>query len=262
MPLFTDQDFCHFLQDTAPAPLARTISYNIAGPISALGSQSPTLAQLMSRYATMDPTLISSASDKRKAPSLVAPSAVKKKRTYKRLLIQVRTYIKSFFILIIFYLVQFQTRTQQPLVITESANSSSTGKIFIISFYQSFSSLALILYLLVAEETLVSQTVESSSPQHVSNPTSPSIQPSSLQAEASASPRMDPASPQPEASALPRTPPASPQLETSALPRTPQAPIKLDIQEPFLEPEKLSSPTQEARNDVSMNTHLSILFIQ
>jgi hypothetical protein len=27
-------------------------------------------------------------------------------------------------------------------------------------------------------------------------------------------------------------------------------------------PEKLPSPTQEARNDVSMNTHLSILFIQ
>jgi hypothetical protein len=29
--------FCHFLQDTVPAPLARTISYNIAGPISAFG---------------------------------------------------------------------------------------------------------------------------------------------------------------------------------------------------------------------------------
>jgi hypothetical protein len=88
MPLFTDQDFCHFLQDTVPAPFARTISYNIAGPIFALGYQSPTLAQLMSRYATLDPTLISSASDKRKAPSLVAPSAAKK-RTSKRILIQV-----------------------------------------------------------------------------------------------------------------------------------------------------------------------------
>jgi hypothetical protein len=89
MPPFTDQDFCHFLQDTVPAPLARTISYNIAGPISALGYQSPTLAQLMSRYATLDPTLIRSASDKRKAPSLVASSAAKKKRTSKRILIQV-----------------------------------------------------------------------------------------------------------------------------------------------------------------------------
>jgi hypothetical protein len=36
--------FCHFLHDTVPAPLARTISYNIAGPFSALGYQSPTLA--------------------------------------------------------------------------------------------------------------------------------------------------------------------------------------------------------------------------
>jgi hypothetical protein len=93
----------------------------------------------MSIYATLDPTLISSASDNRKAPSLVAPSAAKKKRTSKRLLIQVRILpslsTKPFFILIIFYLVQFQTRTQQPLVITESASAPSTGKIFIILFF-------------------------------------------------------------------------------------------------------------------------------
>jgi hypothetical protein len=68
---------CHFLQNTVPAPLARTTSYNAAGPISALGFKSTTLAQLMSRYATSDPTLINSASDKRKAPALVAPSAAK-----------------------------------------------------------------------------------------------------------------------------------------------------------------------------------------
>jgi hypothetical protein len=49
-----------------PAPLARTISYNAAGPISALGFKSTTLAHLMSRYATLDPNLISSTSDKRK----------------------------------------------------------------------------------------------------------------------------------------------------------------------------------------------------
>jgi hypothetical protein len=42
----------------------------------------------MSRYATLDPTLISPASDKRKAPSLIASPAVKKKRTNKKLLIQ------------------------------------------------------------------------------------------------------------------------------------------------------------------------------
>jgi hypothetical protein len=79
-----------FLQDIVPAPLTRTISYNIEGPISALGYQSPTLAQLMARYATLDPVLIRPASDKRKAPSLIASPAVKKKRTSKKLLIQVR----------------------------------------------------------------------------------------------------------------------------------------------------------------------------
>jgi hypothetical protein len=60
----------------------------------------------MSRYATLDPTLISSASDKRKAPSLIAPSTAKKKRTSKKLLIQVRTLsflnTMSFIILTIF----------------------------------------------------------------------------------------------------------------------------------------------------------------
>jgi hypothetical protein len=79
------------LQDTVPAPLARTILYEIEGPISALGSQSPTLAQLMSSHAVLDPTLIRPVSDKRKAPSLIASSTVKKKRTSKRLVIQVRT---------------------------------------------------------------------------------------------------------------------------------------------------------------------------
>jgi hypothetical protein len=43
----------------------------------------------MSRYATLYPNLISSTSDKRKAPSLVAPPAAKKKRTTKRVLIEV-----------------------------------------------------------------------------------------------------------------------------------------------------------------------------
>jgi hypothetical protein len=89
MPFFTDHDFYHFLQNTVSAPLARTIAYNAAGPISALGFKSTTLAQLMSNYATSDPNLISSTSDKRKAPSLVAPPAAKKKRTSKRILIEV-----------------------------------------------------------------------------------------------------------------------------------------------------------------------------
>jgi hypothetical protein len=60
----------------------------------------------MSRHATLDPSLIRPASDKRKAPSLIAPSTIKKKRTSKKLLIQVRTLsflnIMPLFILIIF----------------------------------------------------------------------------------------------------------------------------------------------------------------
>jgi hypothetical protein len=83
--------FGYFLQNTEPAPRARTFSYNAVGPISALGFKSTTLVQMMSRYATMDPTLISSTSDKRKAPSLVAPPAAKKKRTTKKIPIEVRS---------------------------------------------------------------------------------------------------------------------------------------------------------------------------
>jgi hypothetical protein len=126
--------------------------------------------------------------------------------------------------------------------------------------------LALILYLLFVEETLVNQPVGSSSAQHASNPPSPRNHPSSPQAEASTSlgiqmsptqevpvsSGMNPSSPQPETSNLPRTPPASPQLETSALPGTPQAPPQLITQELPLEPEKIPSPIQEARNEVSM----------
>jgi hypothetical protein len=79
------------LQDTVPAPLARTILYKIESPISSLGCRSPTLAQLMSSHAGLDPILTRPVSDKRKAPSLIASSFVKKKRTSKKLVIQVRT---------------------------------------------------------------------------------------------------------------------------------------------------------------------------
>jgi hypothetical protein len=80
-----------FLQNTELAPRARTFSYNVVGPISTLGFKSTTLAQLMARYATMDPTLISSTSDKRKAVPLVAPPSAKKKRTTKKIPIEVRS---------------------------------------------------------------------------------------------------------------------------------------------------------------------------
>jgi hypothetical protein len=85
--------------------------------------------------------------------------------------------------------------------------------------------------LLVAEETLVSQTVGSPSPHHDLIPASPRIQPSSPQPEVSASPRNHPVSPQP------------------------------DILEPSTEPEKLPSPIPETRNDVSMSIHLFYFYL-
>jgi hypothetical protein len=154
--------------------------------------------------------------------------------------------------------VQFQTRTQQPSTASESANAPSVGMTFIISFSQKPSStLAFTLHLVFAEETLVDQSVEVSSPQNVSNPSSPRAQTSPPQAETPASPRiqscplqeeapvspgMIPSSPQPEASNLPGTAPASPQLEASALPGNPQTPLQLITQEISLEPEQTSPP--------------------
>jgi hypothetical protein len=78
------------LQNTVPAPRARTIAYNAVYPISALGFKSPTLAQLMARYATMDPILSSATTDKRKGLSLIAPPAAKRKRTIKKVLVEVK----------------------------------------------------------------------------------------------------------------------------------------------------------------------------
>jgi hypothetical protein len=112
------------------------------------------------------------------------------------------------------------------VVITDSANASSAGKIFTILFFNHFSSLALTPYLLVAEETLADQTMGGPSPRHDSVPVSPRIQPASPQPEVSASPRNHPVSPHP------------------------------DVQEPSIEPEKLPSPIRETRNDVSMSIHL------
>jgi hypothetical protein len=65
---------------------------------------------------------------------------------------------------------------------------------------------------------------------------------------------------QPEASNPPRTPPASPQSEAAALPGTLQASPQLIIQELPLEPEKIPSPIQEARNEVSMAFNSVISF--
>jgi hypothetical protein len=73
-----------------PAPQDRTITYNAVYPVSPLGFKSPTVAQLMARYATMDPILFSSTADKRKGLSLTAPPAAKRKRTTKKVPIEVR----------------------------------------------------------------------------------------------------------------------------------------------------------------------------
>jgi hypothetical protein len=67
-----------------------TIIYNAVYPVSALGFKSPTLAQLMARYATMDPTLSSVTVDKGKGLSLIAPPAPKRKRTTEKVLVEVK----------------------------------------------------------------------------------------------------------------------------------------------------------------------------
>jgi hypothetical protein len=73
-----------------PAPLARNIAYNAVGPISALGFRSPTLAQLMARFATTDPSLSSLAADRRQGLSLIAPPNAKRRRTIKKVLVEVK----------------------------------------------------------------------------------------------------------------------------------------------------------------------------
>jgi hypothetical protein len=77
-------------QNTVPAPLAREIAYNAVGPISVLGFRSPTLAQLMARYATTHPVLSSITANKRQGLSLIAPPTAKRRRTIKKVLIEVK----------------------------------------------------------------------------------------------------------------------------------------------------------------------------
>jgi hypothetical protein len=116
-----------------PAPQARTIIYNAVYPISALGFKSPTLAQLVARYATMDPILFSATADKRKGLSLIAPPAAKRKRTTKKVPVEVRFPLsrsQDYSYSDKFHRVQLQTRTQQPSA-SEPANAPSTGMTFI-----------------------------------------------------------------------------------------------------------------------------------
>jgi hypothetical protein len=87
---FSNHDFNFCPQNTVPAPLAREVAYNAVGPISALGFRSPSLAQLMARYVTTDPTLSSITADRRQGLSLIAPPNAKRRRTIKEVLIEVK----------------------------------------------------------------------------------------------------------------------------------------------------------------------------
>jgi hypothetical protein len=107
----SNHDLDFYLQNTVPAPRARAISYNAVCPISALGFRSPTLAQLMARYATTNPILFSATADKRKGLSLIAPPAAKRKRTIKKILIEVEfplSWSQDYSLLINFVLCNFR----------------------------------------------------------------------------------------------------------------------------------------------------------
>jgi hypothetical protein len=73
-------------------PSGQGYSYNAVGPISALGFKSPTLAQLMARFGTTDPTLSSLAADRRQGLSLIAPPNAKRRRTIKKVLVEVKKF--------------------------------------------------------------------------------------------------------------------------------------------------------------------------
>jgi hypothetical protein len=75
-------------QNKVPAPRARNINYNVVGPISALGFKSPTLAQLMARFATTDPSLSGLAADRRQGLSLVAPPNAKRGELSRKFLLR------------------------------------------------------------------------------------------------------------------------------------------------------------------------------
>jgi hypothetical protein len=126
-----------YSQNTVPAPRVRNITYNAVGPISALGFRSPTLAQLMARFATTDPSLSSLAADRRQGLTLIAPPNAKRRRTVKKVLVEVNTLSSSdhqiTLVLINQYLVYFQPRAQQPSV-SEPANAPSTGMTLIVLF--------------------------------------------------------------------------------------------------------------------------------
>jgi hypothetical protein len=87
----------------------------------------------MARYATMDLILFSATANKRKGMSLIAPPAAKRKRTTKKVPVEVKFPLsrsQHYSYSDKFHLVQFQTRIQQPSA-SDAANASSTGMTFI-----------------------------------------------------------------------------------------------------------------------------------
>jgi hypothetical protein len=87
----------------------------------------------MARYATTDPTLSSITADRRQGLSLIAPPNAKRRRTIKKVLVEVK-FLPFLITGLLFsdklHLVQFQTRTQQSSA-SEPANAPSTGMTFI-----------------------------------------------------------------------------------------------------------------------------------
>jgi hypothetical protein len=89
----------------------------------------------MARFATTDPSLSSLAADRRQGLSLVARPNAKRRRTVKKILVEVKSFTflipRLLWFLINYLFVHSQTRAQQPLV-SESANAPSTGMTFIV----------------------------------------------------------------------------------------------------------------------------------
>jgi hypothetical protein len=90
----------------------------------------------MARYATTDPTLSSLAADRRQGLSLIALPNAKRRRTIKKVLVEVKFFLsrsQDYSVSDKSYLTHFQTRTQQSSV-SEPANAPSTGMTFTVFF--------------------------------------------------------------------------------------------------------------------------------
>jgi hypothetical protein len=201
----------------------------------------------------MDPTLTSSTSDKRKALSLVAPPAAKKKRTTKKIPIEVISLLLEHKIILPMINVILCNFRPEPSNHQQLQNLPMLHLlVWPLSLYPFFKrpsfTLAFTLHLPFAEETFVNQPVEISSPEHASNPNSPRVQTSSPEAKTSASPRIQSPPSRVEAPVSSGTNPSSPQPEASNPPGTPPASLQMITQEIRLEPEQTSPPIQETRN--------------